>query len=99
MNTSIDHSVPSAESYRELIAQRARELWQIRGRPEGQDAAIWLEAEQDLVRRRLIPSSATGGDTQHASEHIDTAKLVDRLNDFGEQTAARRATSLDLTNS
>jgi hypothetical protein len=35
--------VPHAE-----IARRAETLWQQRGRPTGQDDAIWLEAESQL---------------------------------------------------
>ena len=33
---------------REEISQRAERLWQERGRPSGQDDAIWLEAESQL---------------------------------------------------
>lgn len=31
------------------ITQRARELWQARGRPEGCDLEIWLEAERGIL--------------------------------------------------
>jgi len=31
------------------IAVRAYELWEKRGRPEGHDVAIWLEAESQLL--------------------------------------------------
>jgi SMC interacting uncharacterized protein involved in chromosome segregation len=31
------------------IAQRAQQLWNERGRPHGQDDAIWLEAEKQLA--------------------------------------------------
>jgi len=30
------------------IARHARQLWQDRGRPEGQDQELWLEAERQL---------------------------------------------------
>ena len=33
----------------DAISQRARELWQSRGQPSGQDDAIWLEAESQLT--------------------------------------------------
>ena len=33
----------------ESISQRARELWQSYGRPEGRDNEIWLEAERQLL--------------------------------------------------
>jgi hypothetical protein len=70
MNASLAYTLPATGSYQELIAQRARELWQIRGRPEGQDNVIWLDAEQDLLRRRLIPRSAAGGEPQNPAGHI-----------------------------
>lgn len=30
------------------IAQRAQEIWNLRGSPDGHDTAIWLEAERQL---------------------------------------------------
>lgn len=42
----------------EDISRRARELWEIRGQPAGQDDAIWLEAEREL-RRQAAPATAT----------------------------------------
>jgi hypothetical protein len=33
------------------IAQRAREIWERRGCPQGQDREIWLEAEAQLTKR------------------------------------------------
>jgi hypothetical protein len=32
------------------IAQRAREIWQRRAYPQGQDREIWLEAEAQLIK-------------------------------------------------
>jgi hypothetical protein len=32
------------------IAQRAREIWERRGHPQGQDREIWLEAETILIK-------------------------------------------------
>jgi len=32
------------------IAQRAREIWERRGHPQGQDREIWLEAEAQLAK-------------------------------------------------
>lgn len=37
----------------EEIAFRARQLWEQRGRPEGQDEAIWHEAERELKQQEL----------------------------------------------
>lgn len=40
---------PSEQSpSHDQISQRARELWESRGQPSGQDDAIWLEAEESL---------------------------------------------------
>jgi hypothetical protein len=33
----------------EAIAERAHEMWVEKGRPDNSDAAIWLEAEAELV--------------------------------------------------
>jgi len=32
------------------IAQRAREIWERKGRPQGQDEQNWREAEEELKR-------------------------------------------------
>ena len=32
------------------IAQRAREIWERKGRPQGQDVQNWREAEEELKR-------------------------------------------------
>jgi len=32
------------------IAQRARQIWERRGYPQGQDKQIWLEAEEQLAK-------------------------------------------------
>ncbi len=44
------------------IAQRAQEIWGLRGNPSGHDLAIWLEAEQQLteVSPELAHSTSTG---------------------------------------
>jgi hypothetical protein len=33
----------------EQIKQRARQLWEKRGRPEGHDAEFWTQAERELA--------------------------------------------------
>jgi hypothetical protein len=45
------------------IAHRARELWNERGQPAGQDAPIWLEAERQLkttTAAQHAPSATAG---------------------------------------
>lgn len=39
----------SSTASQEDISQRARELWESYGRPEGRDTEIWLEAERQLL--------------------------------------------------
>jgi hypothetical protein len=48
---------PSSPSSHEEISRRARELWESRGQPSGQDEAIWLEAERE-VRNGSNPPQA-----------------------------------------
>lgn len=40
-------------SYEEISA-RARTIWESRGRPEGQDDEIWLDAERELQRDAVV---------------------------------------------
>lgn len=54
MNATPNVSAPTHEE----ISARARQLWLEKGRPEGQDEAIWLEAEGELVARRKVESTA-----------------------------------------
>lgn len=37
-----------AEVSQDNIARRARELWEIAGRPEGRDDEFWFKAEQQV---------------------------------------------------
>ena len=37
----------------EEIAERAREIWEARGQPDGQDLDIWLAAEGQLISRTI----------------------------------------------
>ena len=37
------------EELRRRIAERARQLWEEAGRPEGRDMEYWLEAEEELA--------------------------------------------------
>jgi hypothetical protein len=82
---------PSHES----IAILARAIWEKRGRPHGQDAPIWFEAE-----RRLRAGIKVAGDEDDVA--ADTREMLGqpaetiegRLEAFGEQGGSRSATSL-----
>jgi hypothetical protein len=79
----------------EDISALARAIWEKRGRPHGQDAAIWFEAE-----RRLRTGVHAAGDEDDVA--ADTREMLGepaetiegRLESFGEQGGARSATSL-----
>jgi hypothetical protein len=40
---------PTLPSINEQIKERAQELWEQRGRPEGHDAEFWTQAERELI--------------------------------------------------
>jgi hypothetical protein len=50
----------------EQIRQRAHELWQEAGRPEGQQDQFWFEAERELTRpdTALNPDEKSGTFTE-----------------------------------
>jgi hypothetical protein len=52
------------------IATQAQIIWELRGRPEGQDEAIWLTAEQELRYDRKLNFAATR-DHASALQHLD----------------------------
>ena len=52
------------------IATQAQVIWALRGRPEGQDQAIWLTAEQELRYDRKLNFAATR-DRASALQHLD----------------------------
>ena len=50
------------------IAQRAREIWNSRGQPAGQDLEIWLEAERQLQASAPAPAASAASDDSPAVE-------------------------------
>jgi len=85
---------PSGPTHGEISAL-ARTIWEKRGHPAGQDAAIWLEAERKL-RAGAISAGAEGeaaADTQ-ALLGRPSGTIEDRLQAFGESAGNRSATSL-----
>lgn len=53
----------------EAISQRARELWESYGRPEGRDNEIWLEAERQLLG--VDPKVESAGEGSVSAEDFD----------------------------
>lgn len=64
---------PSSPSH-DTITQQARELWEQRGRPQGQDVAIWLEAERQLQAR----AAETAADPLATAAKADRRKQASR---------------------
>ncbi len=52
------------------IATQAQIIWELRGRPEGQDQSIWLTAEQELRYDRKLNFAATR-DRASALQRLD----------------------------
>jgi hypothetical protein len=52
------------------IATQAQIIWDLRGRPEGQDEAIWLTAEHELRYDRKLHFAATR-DRASALQRLD----------------------------
>jgi hypothetical protein len=47
----------------EEVRDRAHKIWEKSGRPEGQDAEHWLQAEKELQQERDQSSQAKGGNS------------------------------------
>jgi hypothetical protein len=76
----------------EEIADRAKRLWENRGRPEGRDEEIWLEAERELreadERRFANPDELLDPDG-NPNDDVDR-----RLDELARPPGDRSATSL-----
>jgi hypothetical protein len=59
------------EELRRRIAERARQLWEEAGRPEGRDMEYWLEAEEELA-----PLSVAGHRQVDAGEDREAPSLI-----------------------
>jgi hypothetical protein len=64
------------ETYEELkqrITERARQLWEKDGRPEGRDTEYWLKAENELAPHSVAgeedPADAGDEDPMKALDH------------------------------
>jgi hypothetical protein len=85
---------------REQIAALAREIWEERGRPEGSDLDIWLEAERQLEgegtpRRGIrddIPADLANPDPDH--DPAINPPLEREIADIGQKRGDRSPTSL-----
>jgi hypothetical protein len=48
----------------EKIKQRAHELWEAEGRPEGRELEFWLQAEGELSEAPGAAPGSSGSDTE-----------------------------------
>lgn len=72
----MNQSASFASATQEDISQRARELWERYGRPEGRDTEIWLEAERQLLG---VDDKVEGnGDTSVSASDFDEATSHDK---------------------
>jgi hypothetical protein len=69
----------------EDISQRAREIWEREGRPEGRDMQHWLQAEAEL-RRESEQGSAR---SRPSAEDHAVAKVSSGMD--GQENGRRRA--------
>lgn len=56
------------QDHHERIRQRAHEIWESEGRPEGMDADHWSRAEQELRNRMGDDRQDTGDDQPELSQ-------------------------------
>ena len=77
------------------VTARAREIWENRGRPQGQDLSIWLEAERKLLSGAIGKGANDDADADTREMLGEpNGSIEDRLESFGESANNRSATSL-----
>ncbi len=58
------NAMPSADDYEELVRERAHQLWEAAGRPEGLSDHFWYEARAAFEREHLEAAMPHAGDPQ-----------------------------------
>lgn len=89
--------IPPRPLTHEEISARARQIWEQRGRPEGQDQSIWHEAERQLRSSEL--RSTEEGRFSNPREILDrdgdpNDEIDRRLDEIASPGSSRSATSL-----
>jgi hypothetical protein len=54
----------TAPDVSEKIKQRAHELWEAGGRPEGRELEFWLQAERELSEASAAAPGSSDSDTE-----------------------------------
>jgi ElaB/YqjD/DUF883 family membrane-anchored ribosome-binding protein len=70
------------ESQTERVRQRAHELWEQEGRPEGLQGEHWARACRELQMRE---KSGTDNTANRAKVGIDSSNIKDVANTFGQE--------------
>lgn len=78
----------------ELVAERARSIWEQRGRPADQDLDIWLEAERQLSGKPLVRGDIKGKMDQPEADESLKSDIEDELDEETSGGSRRSATSL-----
>jgi hypothetical protein len=64
---------------REQIAQRAYEIWEQTGRPDGQSSAHWFQAEAELAMRVPTPQPPAQPASARSARRVEPASARPRL--------------------
>lgn len=98
---SASSPVPAASSARQFthdeIADRARTIWDRRGRPEGQDAEIWYQAESELKQseaKRADDDRFANKDALLDKDGDPNDQVDQRLDELAKPRVDRSATSV-----
>jgi hypothetical protein len=72
--TQIPNSNPNSYPTRDAVEQRAREIWEQRGRPDGQELDHWYQAEKELLEMRNQAEKAASSSPAAKTSLAATAK-------------------------
>ena len=62
------------ETYQQLVALRAYEIWERKGRPDGHDMECWFEAEREIT----VQEQGSKGDGVEGEGSYSAARSYDR---------------------
>jgi hypothetical protein len=97
MKTKSNPPTPVSAPTYEQTADRARQLWEKNGTPEGRDVEFWLEAERQLRTPAPTPSGRRSSSASSKIGDGDTIReKTDRLLDSTGEPGNRSVTGLNL---
>ena len=71
---------PKEAAIKQLIAERAYELWENQGRPHGCDLIHWHEAEQEIMESLEPGQTELVGSTTPSTKQRSADQTVGRVN-------------------